>query len=116
MLLAYFGETISENCGNCDICKNPPEYTDGTLLAQKALSAIKRTDEKISQNTLIEILRGSKTAAIFNENYHQIKTYGIGADISFKEWQHAITEFKNLGLIDIAYDEHMRLKITEFGN
>jgi ATP-dependent DNA helicase RecQ len=116
MLLAYFGETISENCGNCDICKNPPEYTDGTLLAQKALSAIKRTDEKISQNTLIEILRGSKTAAIFNENYHQIKTYGIGADISFKEWQHAITEFKNLGLIDIAYDDHMRLKITEFGN
>lgn len=115
ILLAYFGESMAENCGNCDVCKNPPAYIDGTILAQKALSAIKRTNEQVTSNLLIDVLRGAKTASIYSLNYHQLKTYGIGGDLSWQAWSHHITEMKNLGLFDVAYDENMHLKITEYG-
>jgi ATP-dependent DNA helicase RecQ len=115
ILLSYFGEHVPDNCGNCDVCLNPPAYVDGTEFAQKALSALKRTHEKITQNTLIEIVRGSKTSHVFKNNYHLIKTYGTGASLSFKEWQHLVVEFKNRGLLEVAYDENMHLKITKAG-
>ncbi len=116
ILLAYFGESLQENCGNCDVCKNPPAYLDGTVLAQKALSCIKRADEKITMNVLIDILRGAKNAAVYNGNYHVLKTYGIGADMSWNTWSHHLIEMKNLGLFEVAYDQHLSLKVTEFGN
>ena len=116
ILLAYFGEELTENCGNCDVCKNPPAYVDGTVLAQKALSAIKRTEEKVTANLLIDILRGAKTAAIYNSNFHQLKTYGIGSDLNWNTWSHHLTEMKNIGLIEVAYDDHMYLKISPYGN
>lgn len=115
ILLSYFGEHVSENCGNCDVCMNPPAYEDGTVFAQKALSALKRTHEKITQSTLIEILRGAKTSNVFKNNFQLIKTYGTGASLSFKEWQHLVVEFKNRGLLEVAYDENMHLKITKAG-
>jgi ATP-dependent DNA helicase RecQ len=115
MLLSYFGEMRTKDCGNCDVCKNPPAYLEATIPAQKALSALKRLYEKVNQNMLIEVLRGAKTSAIYSNNYHLIKTYGAGSDMSVKEWQHALTEFKNLGLIEVVYDENMRLKVTPYG-
>src|SRR5690606_25920428 len=69
ILLAYFGESLQKNCGNCDVCKNPPAYLDGTVLSQKALSCIKRADEKVTLNVLIDILRGAKNATVYNGNY-----------------------------------------------
>lgn len=115
ILLSYFGEHLKENCGNCDVCSNPPEFFDGKILAQKALSGVYRTQEKIGTNMLINILRGSANQDIFSNGYQNLKTYGVGREVSFKDWQHYITQLINLGIFEIAYDESFTLKITEFG-
>lgn len=116
ILLAYFSENLAENCNNCDVCENPPKSFDGLLIAQKALSAIKRTGEKVGQFLLIDILRGAKTADIYSKGLQNIKTYGAGRDHSNEEWIHFITQIKNLGLVEVAYDDHMHLKVTPFGD
>ena len=116
ILLAYFSEELHENCGKCDICKNPPSTIDGTIIAQKALSAIKRTDESIGNNTLIDLLRGAKTSEMFSKKYNELKTYGIGADLNVNQWMFYITQLKNIGLVEVAYDENMHFKITNYGN
>jgi ATP-dependent DNA helicase RecQ len=115
ILLAYFSEHLAEDCGNCDVCQNPPEFIDGKIIAQKALSAIYRTNETIASQMCISILRGAKTADVFEKGYHQIKTYGAGADLSYNDWQHYLTQLLNEGTYEIAYDEHFNLKITDFG-
>lgn len=115
-LLSYFSESREENCGNCDVCKNPPKFFDGTQLAQKALSGIKRTQEKIGMNLLIQLLRGAKTADIYSNNFQHLKTYGAGSDMSNDEWHHYLIQLLNLGVFEIAYDENFNLKITDFGN
>lgn len=116
ILLAYFSEDLKEDCGNCDVCKNPPQFLDGTILAQKALSAVRRTNEDIGVNMMINILRGSANQEVYNKGYQNIKTYGIGKEISFKDWQHYANQLINLGVLEIAYDESFKLKITNFGN
>lgn len=113
VLLSYFGEHKDVPCNNCDVCENPPELIEGTVLAQKALSAILRTGQAVGINNLINVLRGGKTSDIFANNWHLIKTYGAGADHSFREWQHYVNQFINLGLIEIAYDDHLKLKVSE---
>ncbi len=116
ILLSYFSEHLNKDCGNCDVCKNPPEFIDGKIIAQKALSAVYRTKENVGTVTCINILRGAKTANIFEKRYHFIKTYGVGADLSFTDWQHYLTQLINQGVFEIAYDEHFNLKITPFGH
>ncbi len=115
ILLSYFGETLSENCGNCDVCNNPPTFFDGTVIAQKALSAIVRTKERVGIRLLIDVLRGSRRREILQQGFDQVKTYGIGADISFGSWQSLILQMLNSGLIEIAYDQHNVLKVTSPG-
>lgn len=114
-LLSYFSETLEKDCGNCDICNNPPAFFDGTIIAQMALSGIKRAQEKIGVNLLIQLLRGAKTGDIYEHNFQQLKTYGVGKDYSFEEWRHFIAQLLNLGLLEIAYDENFNLKVTPFG-
>ena len=92
ILLGYFSETLKEDCGNCDVCKNPPQHFDGTVVAQKALSAIARLKEKVGIRMLIDVLRGSRRQEIFQNEFDKIKTYGAGADISFSDWQHIISQ------------------------
>jgi len=115
ILLAYFSEVLPNNCGNCDVCRNPSATFDGTIIAQKALSAIKRADEKAGNNSIVDILRGAKTTEMFSKGYNQLKTFGIGADLSVQQWLFYLTQLKNIGLIEIAYDDNMHLKISEFG-
>ena len=111
-LLSYFGEELKENCGNCDVCKNPPEFFDGTEIAQKALSAIVRLKESVGMNMLINVLRGSGQRVIFERGYHQIKTYGAGRDLGYMDWQRYIEQLLNLGLIEIAHERHNALQLT----
>lgn len=115
LLLSYFGEQLEKDCGNCDICRNPPEFMDGLKLAQMALSAVARTQEKVGSQMLIDILRGSGRQDLFQQGYQKIKTYGVGKAHSFIEWQHFVGQFLNLGLLEIAFDKHNILRITELG-
>lgn len=115
ILLSYFSEHLEDDCGNCDVCKNPPEVIEGKVIAQKALSALYRTNFQVGINTCINILRGSKAIDIYEKDYHQLKTYGVGAEYSFNDWQHYITQLINMGAIEIAYDENFHLKSTDFG-
>jgi ATP-dependent DNA helicase RecQ len=115
VLLSYFGEQLEKDCGNCDVCRNPPSFMDGKILAQKALSAVARTKEKVGTGLLIDILRGSGKQELFQHGYHELKTYGAGKDKSYVEWQHFISQFLNLGLLEIAFDNHNILRISELG-
>jgi ATP-dependent DNA helicase RecQ len=116
ILLAYFGETLAQACQNCDVCQAPRQVFDGTLLAQKALSALARTNQNVGVNVLIDILRGSHRKEIIENNYDRIKTFGAGKDKSFAEWQQLLLQMLNLGLVEMAYDDNYTLKITTFGN
>jgi ATP-dependent DNA helicase RecQ len=116
ILLNYFSESLGEDCGNCDICRNPPTTFDGTLIAQKALSAVFRSREKVAINLLIDILRGMRNQAVLQGGYDQIKTYGAGGDLPYLDWYSYIHQMLNDGLFYIAYEEGYALKITERGH
>jgi ATP-dependent DNA helicase RecQ len=115
MLLSYFGEEYVGECNHCDICDNPPELVDGTVLAQKALSAIVRVQGHITIDLLVDVLRGSKRQDIVQRGYDQIKTYGAGADIRAEEWQQYVLQMLAHGLMSVAYDQEHSLQITEIG-
>jgi ATP-dependent DNA helicase RecQ len=115
ILLSYFGEHLTKDCGNCDVCDNPPKDFDGTLLAQKALSGIARMREKEGITMLINVLRGSNNAEVHAAGYFQLKTYGVGAEVSFFNWRDYIVQLANQGLIEIMYSEGSALKISPIG-
>lgn len=114
ILLSYFGELVKENCGNCDICKNPPTFFDGTILAQKALSAITRLEQSEPLAVIVDFLRGSRNAYIYEKNYQSLKTYGIGADISWYDWNQYLIQLINLGYCEIAFHQHNKILLTPF--
>lgn len=115
ILLAYFGEHLTEDCGNCDICNDPPAFIDGKIIAQKAISAALRSKEQLGINLMINVLRGAKTIEVFEKNLDKIKTYGAGSEYSFKQWQHFINHLINQGVFEIAYDENLHLKVSDLG-
>ncbi len=116
ILLSYFGELLAENCGNCDVCNNPPQFFDGTIIAQKILSAVYRLQEKEAMGMVIDVLRGSQNAGVLEKGYQNVRTFGIGKDISWKHWQHLVIQLINQGYCEIAFHKRNALQLTAFSN
>ncbi|NOR27172.1 MAG: DNA helicase RecQ [Lutibacter sp.] len=114
ILLSYFGELLAKNCGNCDVCKNPPEFFNGTVIAQKALSVITRLKEKEGAGLVIDVLRGAHNAMVIDRGYDKLKSHGIGKDISWRDWQQYIIQLTNQGYCEIAFHKNNALQLTNF--
>ena len=115
ILLNYFGETTERDCLNCDVCQNPPQRFDGTRYCQMALSAMRRSGEQIRISTTIEIVKGMLSPEVRRKQYNQLKTFGVGRDISLSDWQDYLLQMLQLGLFEIVYDEGKRTQITPLG-
>ena len=115
ILLSYFGEETDSDCGNCDVCQNPPQRFDGSVLVQKALSGIYRTGQTASMHLLIGLLRGSTKEDILEKGYDKLKTYGVGKELNSKAWKEYLYQMLQLGYIEIDYTTNGNLKVTALG-
>ena len=98
-LLSYFGDQRDHDCGNCDICTDPPQRFDASKQAQKALSCVFRVGERFGVRHVIEVLRGAKSQRISDLRHHELSTYGIGADQSALEWENIFRQLIHLGYL-----------------
>ena len=113
-LLAYFGEIFSvQDCGACDICLEPKEQFEGTVVAQKALSCIYRVGERFGINYVIDVLLGSRNQKVLQNHHDEIKTFGAGKEYSKSQWQTFIRELIQLGYARLDGDEYPILKLSE---
>jgi ATP-dependent DNA helicase RecQ len=111
-LMQYFDEAFPDNCGSCDICLSEYEKFDATLIAQKALSAVSRLKERFGNGYVIDFLKGSKSEKI-REEHKQLKTFGVGADISRVDWFRYLRELVALGYLAVTDDAYPVLKLTD---
>ena len=114
-LLAYFGET-AEPCGNCDLCIEGVESFDGTLEAQKLLSAIARARERFGTEHLVNLIVGDGTDAIRRFRHDGLKTFGVGKDRSKNEWRSLLRQIYAAGLVNLEIAEYGRWTITARGD
>ena len=113
-LLAYFGEN-TDACGNCDLCLEGVELVDGTILAQKALSAIARTGQRFGAEHLIALLRGQTTDRMTQLNHHQLPTFGVGSDVGANAWRAIFRQLYAGGVINLDVAGYGSWTITEQG-
>lgn len=112
-LLGYFGESLEEDCGNCDMCLNPPQRYDATLDAQKALSCVFRVGQRFGAGHVIDVLRGSNNQRIQQLGHDRLSTYGIGQDKSSEAWGNLIRQLVHLGYLSQDVANYSVLKLTE---
>ena len=101
-LLAYFGEEMAEPCGNCDLCRDPPERFDGTVAVQKALSAMLRTGQRFGVEHLIAVLRGEATERVTQMGHDRVRTFGVGAEFERNQWRAIFRQIFSLNLASVT--------------
>ena len=113
VLLAGFGETYPQPCGNCDNCANPPASWDATVPAQKALSCAYRAGQRYGATHLIDILRGKQTDKVSAAGHQQLSTFGIGNDLDERAWRSVFRQLVAAGLLNVDASQHGALRLTE---
>ena len=111
-LLAYFGETLAEPCGNCDNCIAPPEAWDATEAAQKALSCVYRTGQRFGAGYVIDVLLGKDNERIRGFGHQRLSTFGIGADLDMATWRSVFRQLVARGLMSVDVEGFGSLKLT----
>ena len=113
ILLGYFGEKMEDDCGNCDICLDPPERFDATEEARKALSCVYRVGQRFGAGHVIDVLRGADTDRIRTLGHGSLSTYGIGATISKDVWWTMFRQLIHLGYLEQDMGNYAVLRMTE---
>lgn len=114
-LLAYFGEIREEPCGHCDLCEKPPERFDGTVVAQKAMSAMLRTGQRFGVEHLTAVLRGEATDAVVRFQHNDLPTFGVGADVPKAEWRSIFRQLYAAGLAEVNISDYGQWLVTPAG-
>jgi len=111
VLLGYFGERRDADCGNCDVCLDPPKLYDATIDAQKALSAVARTEQRFGVGHVIDVLRGHDTEKVLQWGHEQLSVFGVGSELSRDEWTSIIRQLIHRGYLrqDIAAFSALKL-------
>jgi len=112
VLLSYFGETRTGTCGACDVCLAPPERWDGTVAAQKALSAVLRTGERFGAGHVVDVLLGKASEKVARFGHDRLPTFGVGSDLDEREWRRVLRQLVVLGLLEPDPDGHGGLRTT----
>ncbi|MEH6636333.1 MAG: DNA helicase RecQ [Halioglobus sp.] len=112
-LLNYFGDTLTEPCGNCDTCLEPVDTWDGTEAARKALSAVYRTGQRFGVNHLIDVLRGADNDKIFQFDHHQLPTYGVGKDLDNNQWRSVFRQLVARSYLSVDLERFGALRLEE---
>ena len=99
VLLGYFGETDHPPCGNCDNCRVPVPSSDGTIVAQKALSAIYRTGQRFGTRHIADVLLGAETERILRLGHHRLKTFGVGTELDRRGWLSVLRQLVAQGFV-----------------
>ncbi|AHB48944.1 ATP-dependent DNA helicase RecQ [Hyphomicrobium nitrativorans NL23] len=113
LILAYFSETRAEPCGNCDNCLNPPQTTDGTELARKALSAVYRTEQRFGVGYLIDVLTGKDNERAIRNSHDRLSVWGIGKTEDAAVWRSLFRQLVARGLLVTDDEGHGTLALTE---
>jgi ATP-dependent DNA helicase RecQ len=113
-LLSYFAET-TEPCGNCDFCCDGAEVIDGTIAAQKALSAIMRTGERFGTEHLTNVLIGEDTDAIQKFGHDRLPTFGVGKEYGKQEWRSIFRQLHGAGIVALDVTGYGTWTVTETG-
>ncbi len=114
IVLRYFGEDFSGNCGNCDNCCYPRPLEDWTIEAQKFLSCVARCKERFGMMHIIDVLRGSRKQKIEQYQHHLLSTYGIGKDRTLDEWKQLGVFLIHQGFLDETSDGYSILKLNAY--
>jgi ATP-dependent DNA helicase RecQ len=112
VLLSYFGASLANDCGNCDVCQDPPQRYDATVEAQKALSCVYRVGQRFGMGHIIDVLRGAETQRIRTLGHDRLSTYGIGRDLSADMWGGIIRQLVHLGYLEQDLASYSVLKLT----
>ncbi|HYZ31770.1 MAG TPA: DNA helicase RecQ [Crenalkalicoccus sp.] len=113
ILLRCFGEEAPERCGHCDVCLHPPRLFDGTVAAQKLLSAVLRTGRRFGVAHVVDVLRGRMTDKVAQFAHDRLPTFGVGKELSDQAWRGVARQLVAQGALDVALENHGELVPTE---